>query len=382
MEFSARTETYPTDKRERYLAGMDLVTALRIHGSLIELPLLAGQQVITLGRKGDLRVDHRYLASIHIRFERVGAYLRAENVSTDKKNPIIFERRAVTECYLKPGDQFRIGDTIYYALNDEMRVARRSVAEILGETNDALVDDCLITAAVEPDRHVVVLGPTGGEQERLAQAVHWASTRRRNPFRPVPPTNKLGGADLRAIDGARDGTLMIWLPTKGRFDPAFIAQAVAPEAGVRLVICAHTPGKVHRSFPAEVAEGAKRITIEPIAARKAEIAMLLDRWFVERRSSLRFRALAPKVQDKLLSYRWPNNLEELSSAAKHLVSLTYYKSEREAERDTTVTRAASRAWRRRLRLPLPLVPEEPDAVPLAARSRGARRGATQKGEMK
>ena len=361
MVLAARTETYPSDQRGRYLGGMNLVTALRIHGSLIELPLLAGQEVITLGRKGDLRVEHRYLASIHVRFERVGDYLRAENVSTDKKNPLIFEHHEVTECYLKPGDQFQIGDTIYYALDQEMRLARRWVAEILG-TNDAVVDDCLITAAVEPDRHVVLLGETGGDQERLGRAIHWASTRRRNPFWSVPPTNKLGGADLQAIRGARDGTLLIWIPTRGKFDPAFVAQAVAPEAGVRLIICAHAPDKIYYSFPAAVVETAKRITIEPITARKDEIAVLLDRWFIERRSSLRFRALAPEVQDKLLSYTWPNNLQELSTAAEYLVLLTYYKSEREAERDTTLTRAASRAWRKRLMLPLPLVPDETDTA--------------------
>jgi hypothetical protein len=342
---------------------MDLVTALRIHGSPIELPLLAGQQVITLGRKGDLRVDHRYLASVQLRFERVGAYLRAENVSADKKTPLFVGRHEVNDCYLKPGDKFRIADTGYYALNDEMRLARRSVAEILGETKDAVVDECLITAVAESDRHVVLLGSEGAEQERLGRAMHWASTRRRSQFLAVPPTNKLGGADLQAIEDARDGTLLIWLPMKGRFDPAFVAQAVSPDAGVRLIICAHAPGKVHKSFPAEVSEDAKRITIEPISARKDEIPVLLDRWFIDRRSSLRFRALAPRVQDKLLSYRWPKNLQELNAAAKHLIMLTYYKSEREAERDNTVTRAASRAWRGRLRLPLPLVPEGVDSIP-------------------
>jgi hypothetical protein len=354
----ARTETYPSDKRGAYLGGTDLVTALRIYGSVIELPLLVGQQVTTLGRKGDLRVDHRYLAAVHVRFERAGGYLRAENVSTDKKNPIIFEHREVAECFLQPGDQFRIGDTTYYALNDEMRLARRWVAEILGETNDAAIDDCLITAAVDPDRPVVLLGPPGGDQQRMGQAIHWASTRRRHPFREVPPTNERGGADLQSIRDARDGTLLIWLPVKGRFDPVFVEHAVAPGARARLIICTHAPGKVAKSFPASVAENAKRITIAPLTARKHEIPVLLDRWFIEHRSSLRFGALAPKVQDKLLSYRWRKNLQELRGAAEHLALLAYYKSEREAERDTTVTRSESRAWRERLKLPLPLVPDD------------------------
>src|SRR5262245_34176498 len=227
MAALVRTETYPSDKRSVYLNGIDPITALRIYASLIELPLLPGQQITTLGRNGDLRVDHRYLSSVHVRFERVGGYLRAENVSTDRKNPIIFEHRQVIECYLQPGDKFQIGDTVYYALNDEMRAARRDVAEILGEANDAAIDDCLIAAAVDPDRPIVLHGPPGADQERLGQAIHWASVRRRHHFRNVLPTNVRGGADLQALRAARNGTLLLWLPTKGRFDQAFVEQAVS-----------------------------------------------------------------------------------------------------------------------------------------------------------
>lgn len=355
-----RTETYPPDKRAGYLSGADPITALRIYASLIELPLLPGQQVTTLGRDGDLRVEDRYLASVHLRFEHVGGYLRAENVSTARKNPLIFQHREVVECYLQPGDQFRIGDTVYYALNDEMRSARRTVGEILGETNDAVIDDCLITAVVDRDRPIVVLGPPGSDQERLGQAIHWASVRRRHPFRRVLATNARGSADLQALRDARDGTLLLWLPTKGKLDPAFVAHAVSPEAKARLILCTHALGKVARSFPASVADAAKRINIAPIKARKDEIPVLLNRWFIEARSPLRFSSLTSEVQDKLLSYRWRRNLEELREAAEHLVLLTHYTSEREAERDTGVTRSASRAFRDRLKLPLPLVPDDTD----------------------
>jgi len=354
-----RTPTFPSDKRSAYLSGIDPITALRIYASLIELPLLPGRQVTTLGRCGDLRVDDRYVSSVHVRFEHIGGYLRAEDVSSGK-NPLIFEHREVSECYLQPGDQFRIGDTVFYALNDEMRAARRTVGEILGEANDTAIDECLITAAVDPDRPVVLQGPPGGDQERLGQAIHWASVRRRHRFYNVPPTNARGSANVQALRDARDGTVLIWLPTKGRFDPAFVEHAVSPDAKARLVICTHAPGKVAKSFPASVAEGAKRITIAPIKARKNEIPVLLDRWFIDARSALRFGALTSKVQDKLLAYRWKRNLEELRDAAEHLVLLTYYKSEREAERDTAVTRSASQWFRRRLKLPLPLVPDDAD----------------------
>jgi hypothetical protein len=60
------------------------------------------------------------------------------------------------------------------------------------------------------------------------------------------------------------------------------------------------------------------------------------------------------------------NLQELQAAAEHLVLLSHYRSEREAERDNSTTRGESRAWRKRLKLPLPLVLNAPA---LAATSR-------------
>src|SRR5215470_6790705 len=150
-----RTETYPQDKRAGYLGGTDQPAALRIHGTPHELALLAGQLVFQLGRDGDLRANHPYLASLHLRIERQGNYLKLENISTNKKNALVFQGREVeTYCLVQPGDKFRIGDTVYYVLNEEMRMARRKVAQVLGETNDAAIDDCLIIAAKDANSHV------------------------------------------------------------------------------------------------------------------------------------------------------------------------------------------------------------------------------------
>ena len=382
-----RTRTYSLDKRAGFLGGTDLITALRIYGTTIELPLLAGQLFATLGREGDLQVDEPYHAKVHARFERVsGNSLRVENVSTGRKNPIIFGNREVSDFSIKPGDQFRIGDTIYYALNEEMRLTRRRVAEILGETQNTEIDDCLIAAAVDADRHIVLIGEPGSSQERLGQAMHQASTRRHNSFIPVPPTNVPGSANLQSIRDARNGTLLIWLPTRGRFDQDFISYVMAPQTQVRLIICASSAGKVSGSFPTSATDGAARFTIPPLQARKGEIPGLLNRWLVERRSSLRFEALAPTNQASLLSHRWPRNLQELQAAADHLALFSHYSSEREAERDHSATRGESRAWRRRLKLTLPLVqmlpsPPAPKAPASGTTSR-KRAGATSRKRVK
>jgi hypothetical protein len=358
----ARTETYPSEKRKGYLRGTDPVTALRVHGNPIELPFLAGQEVATLGRKGDLRVDHPYLSALHIRLERIsGDWLRVTNISEGRKNPLIFEHREVSECYIKPGNQFRIGDTIYYALNEEMRNARRTVTEVFGEPQCTEIDDCMIAAAVDADRHIVLIGEPGGGQEQLGRGIHRASTRRHNPFVDVPATRTLASiADLQLIRDARDGTLLLWVPMRGKLDQNFVSRILAPHTKVRLIICAHAPGKVDASFPAAATDEAPRFTIPPIRERKQEIPLLMDRWFVEEGSSLRFKAFVPEIQENLLAYRWPGNLRELQAAVTHLMLLARYRSEREATRDNSITRSESRMWRQRLKLPVPILPPAPD----------------------
>jgi hypothetical protein len=353
-----RTATYPSDQRG-YLGGSDQPAALRIYGTPHELPLLAGQLVFQLGREGDLRADHEYLSARHLRIERQGNDLRLENISANKKNALVFENREVaTFCLVRPGDTFKIGDTTYYVLNEEMRMARRKVAQILGLANDKAVDECLIIAAKDADRHVVLIGEGGSGQKSLANAIHQCSTRRRSSCISVPAASMPGSADPQCIEDARDGTLVIELPRDRKFDPVFVERVTAPGARVRLVICLQAAGKLARSFPPSITRNADTIEIASIRARKDELPAILDDWFVEHRSPLRFRDLDPRVQRNLRAHRWRDNLQELLEAAFHLTVLAQYASEREAERDLTFTRGKSRYWRAKMRLPLPIVPDK------------------------
>jgi transcriptional regulator of acetoin/glycerol metabolism len=353
-----RTATYPSDQRG-YLGGSDQPAALRIYGTPHELPLLAGQLVFQLGREGDLRADHEYLSARHLLIERQGNDLRLENISQNRKNALVFENREVaTYCLVRPGDTFKIGNTIYYVLNEEMRMARRKVAQILGFTNDKAVDDCLIIAAKDADRHVVLFGGIGSGQKSLANAIHQCSTRRRSNCISVPAASEPGSADPQRIEDAKDGTLVIELPKDRKFDQLFVDRLTAPGVRVRLVICLEAAGKLAKSFQPLVTRNADTIEIPRIQDRKDELPVILDDWFVEHRSSLRFRDLAADVQSKLRSYRWRENLQELLQAAFHLTVLAQYASEREAERDQTFTRSKSRYWRAKMRLPLPIVPKK------------------------
>jgi hypothetical protein len=359
-----RTEPFPYGERG-YFAGTDQITALGIHGTEIELAMLAGQAAFTLGRAQtcDLRADRRFLAPTHARIERLSnsSYLRVTNVSTGK-NEIVFKRSAQKEFHVGPGDAFQIGDTTYYALNDEMRLARPIAKEVFGAKRYAAIDDLLIAAVADSDRHIVLLGKPGSDQARLGHAIHVVSLRRRNRFLVIPSTHKPGSADLQTLRDARGGTILIWVPSKGKFDPSFTLAVLEPEARVRVIICAHSLRKADASFPAAVVSEAKHVAIEPLDKRKDEIACLLDHWFVNRRSALRFAALTEANRDTLLSYRWPGNLEELREASNHLAVLAHYRSERQAALDTRTSRSTSRRWRLRLRLRLPLLTTQPPAT--------------------
>lgn len=337
--------------------GADPITALRIYGTEIEFPLLTGQAAFTLGRSAhcDLRADLRYLAAVHARIERVAnrEWLRVMDVSSGK-NPIIFKASREHDFYLRPGDSFQIGKTTFYTLSDEMRLARPTAMEVLGTRHYAELDDLLIAAGLNANRHFVIIAEPGNDQERLGHAIHMASPRRRHPFKVIPPEPGPGGISPQMVRDARGGTMLIWLPPKRRFDPTAVAWMLAPEASLRLILCAPSIGKVNASFPPAVVGGAQEIAIAPLRERKDEIPQLLDYWLVSNRSRLRFAALTEQAQQKLRSYAWRGNLQELRVAADHLGQLAHFRSERQATSDTETTRSASRSWRKRLGLSLPL----------------------------
>lgn len=354
LAFVASTETCSTPGT---YYGTDPVTALRIYGTEIEFPLLTGQAVFTLGRSAhcDLRADLRYLAAVHVRIERVANHdwLRVTDVSSGK-NPVIFKSRRQHEFYMRPGDSFRIGKTVFYALSDEMRLARPIAMEVLGARHYAELDDLLIAAVLNADRHFVIIAEPGNDQERLGQAIHMASPRRRHLFKVIPPEPGPSEISPQMVRDARGGTMLIWLPPKRRFDPTALAWMLAPEASLRLVLCAPSIGKVNASFPPAVVGGAHEVEIAPLRKREDEIPQLLDHWLVSIRSRLRFAALTEQAQQELRAYAWRGNLRELRVAADHLSQLAHFRSERQATSDTEISRSASRNWRKRLGLSLPL----------------------------
>jgi hypothetical protein len=364
---SNHTKTYPRDRR-RYQSGPDMVTAIGVFGKGVTLPMLAGQDSFTFGHadRCDLRIDEQYLAPVHARIDRIAnsrASIRVTNVSSGKNEIVYNGEVAELEFEMGAGEWFEIGDSRYYALNEEMRLSRPAVMDVLGVRQHEAIDDLLIAAARESGRHILLLGETGCDQESLGRVIHQVSHRRHNRFFPLPERAKLDAATRNDLSDACNGSVLVHLHQKGKLDERLVAALVAPEAKLRLIICVRSPDKAEASFPAILVSDAKKIKIPPLRERIAEIPELLDRWFIARRSPLRFAALRTEVRESLLSHSWPGNLRELRTTMEHLAQLALYRSGRQATQAEQIPRGVFRGWLKKLnlkKLQFPLVSDKTD----------------------
>ena len=359
-----RTETYPRDRRG-YQTGPDLITALGVMGTGISLAMLVAQDAFTLGRAEscDLRVDIKYLAGVHVRFERIVnslANLRVVDVSSGKNDIVFLGEGAEREFVMGAGDWFEIGDTRYFAQNEEMRLARPKVAEILGIRKHQAIDELMIAAVQDSARPMLLEGESGSDQERLGRVIHQISHRRHNRFHHFPEGAKLDAAAKSAIRDARDGTVLVELHQKGALDGNFVDALVDPEAKIRLIISARSVDKAEASFPIALVNDAKKFRISPLRERVDEIGELLDKWLIARRSQLRYGMLPPDVREGLKAYDWRDNLQELRESADRFAELARYTSIHQAIKDSELTRSNIRSWMKRLNLKieLPLIPDK------------------------
>ena len=369
MDPDRTTETYPRDRR-RYQSGVDPITALGILGTDLVLPMLAAQLEFTLGRAAtcDLRVDSkhlasRYLASFHARIERIPvssqATIRVIDVSSGK-NDIVYNEVASKEFAIGAGDWFQIGETRYYALNEEMRLAWPKVMQILGIRHVAAISDLLVAAVRDSARHMLLLGEPGCDQERLARLIHRVSHRRHNQFHALPEQPKLTSTRHQDIQDTCSGTMLVHLYHKGKLHQRIVEMLLAPAADLRLIICARSPDKADASFPSDLLHDAKQIKIPSLRQRKSEIPELLDQWFIARHSLLRYSALRDELRAGIMAYTWPENLRELRDLASMLCRLASCRSVRKAMAECQVSRGELRSWEKKFNttLQFPLVASE------------------------
>lgn len=349
---SQRTASLPEGERGGFFDGVDLITALRQRGTEDEHVLLAGKSSFTLGSSQgcDVVIGRGYLSSSHCELERRGQRIRVHDL--DSKNGTYFAGRREPSFDIGPGDCFVAASTTLYALNEEMRLCRPVVSEVLGANRFEAIDDLLIAAV--RGSHMVVVSEPGNDQRRLAEAIHTASLRRRRHL--VQLTVRGGAPDPQMIQHAAGGTLFLDLPADGhRFEPAFVDSLLSAATNVRLIVSARSTADAMSSLGAELVGRSHLVTLAALRERVGDIASLLERWLINRRSALRVADLAPENQKALRAYRWPGNLEELREAADKLVVLAKHDSLRQAAQELDTPRTTLQRWVDGIGLSTPLV---------------------------
>ena len=355
-----RTPTFPRERRQ-YQSGVDPITALGVLGADIVLPMLAAQPEFTLGRAAscDLRVDRKYLASIHAHIQRIfvssHATIRITDVSTGK-NDIVYNEVASKDFAMGAGEWFQIGETRYYALNEEMQLAWPKVMEILGIRHIAATSDLLVAAARDSARYMLLLGEPGSDQERLGRLIHQASRRRHNQFLVLPELPNLNNTRRHDLQDACGGTVLVPLYRRGKLHERIVAMLTNPASNMRLIICARSLDKIDASFPSNLVHDAKEIVVPPLRDRKSDLPELINQWSIAAHSSLRFATLRDELRESILSYTWPENLGGLRAFANLLILLAHCRSPRQASKEFQISRGRLRGWGRKLntRIKFPL----------------------------
>jgi len=357
---SHRTASLPDDQRGTFFDGVDLITALRQRGTDVEHVLLAGQPTFSIGSSPscDISVEGGYLSTLHCVLERRGQRIRVHDQAS--KNGTFFSGRRESQFDIGPGDSFVAASTTFLALNEEMRLARPVVSEILGTERFEAIDDLLMVSV--RGSHVVVHAEPGNDQARLARAIHTASLRRRyHLVTASPATANQSTLDRQVIEHATGGTLLLQIDPEGvSFEQSFVELLLAPTSNVRIIASALSLDLAIRALGAELVGRSHQVTIGPVRERGGEIVSLLERWFIDRRSALRVTDFTEANRGALMRYRWPGNLEELRDAADRLVALAPHPSIRQAAPTLNISRSTLQRWLDAIGLTLPLCTIRPE----------------------
>jgi hypothetical protein len=352
-----RTDTLPEHQRGAFFEGNDAITALRVRGLDVEYPMLVGKTNFSLGSapECDIAIDSSYLSALHCVLERRGGRVRVHD--QDSRNGTFFAGRRETVFDIGPGDSFVTASTTLYALNEEMRLSRPVLAEIIGSSQSQTIDDALVAAVRGP--HILILGEPGNDQDRLARAIHTASLRRRRPMITVRDVPRTSDQQAQLVDGAARGSIVLRFgDSEVAVDMAFIALVLKPESNVRVVACAPTIEAATRGLGLDLVSRAHQIHVAPLRERLGDLLPLLERWFIDRRTSFRVSQLSEENREALCTYRWPGNLEELRLAADRLVQLAAFDSVRQAAPALDIPRTTLQRWLDNLGLTFPLLSKQ------------------------
>lgn len=320
----------PEALRGGTLEGPDVVTSLLRYGTAIEheLPLAGRRFTMGSAPDRDIAIQSPFVSARHCRLDR--KLLGLQVIDQGSKNGTFFEGKREKGFYLRPGTTFVVGALphCFLALNDEMRACHPELLEILGDSSEHTTrsetpsPSDLLLAAVHGG-HLLITSEPGCEQDRLARIVHRISRLRARPIVELDqiPIDRAAQLDLIRRRAARS-TLVLDLGAGVRLPEGFVSAVFSPRYRVRVIALARSIDIAGEALGGPYVRQMQHVWLAPVASRSEAIDRLLDRMFVERKSSLRMVDLTPDNQAALRAYRWPGNFASLREAADRLTTIT------------------------------------------------------------
>lgn len=300
------------------LPPADHVTALRVVGEDVELPLSLDQCSFTLGsarEQVDLWLRNPYASAIHVAIHRRDNKLWI--IDKGSSNGTYFAERREKASEVNAGDKFRIADQYLLCLDEQMRAVRPHLQWCLGLDAHALVDETLEIAATGD--HVLLLGEAGCEEEILARAIHDASPRRQGPF--VALTEGLCDY-VHVLESASKGSIFIDIARTGVLKAPFVNGLFSKSKyHARAIVAGAKYQKVEQIFGRPNARLLHQIDVPPLRKRGAEIPRLLDVLFAVHGSSRRADELGIAANEALIRFAWPNNFADLRRQVPKLLAV-------------------------------------------------------------
>lgn len=268
MPKAPRTITAPDGKLPPALHGADLVTAIREYGRPREHALPCERATFSIGSSSGCDVDVRseYVSGVHCTLTRRGTRLWVHDQSS--RNGTYVRGHLEATFLVVPGDTFTVATTRLLVVNENMRIARSSMAEVLGYDLDSGIDD-LLTCSVQ-DRPLLIIGPTGAGQLDLVRAVHETSVRRDRELVVAHRVPAAREKQKQLVAGAQRGTLA--LQVTGRpVDRIFLDMVLSHELRVRLVVLARSLQAASRSIDLDILTGMDMVEVRPLQERQGDI---------------------------------------------------------------------------------------------------------------
>jgi len=305
------------------LPAPDAVTALRIIGTSVEIPLSPDRKGFGVGREMipdlvQIALPSDFIGRHHATLRRKGGSLSVvdhESTNGTYKNDV---RRS--SCTVDPGETIRFADVRLLALDEHLRQLRNEVLPwCLGLDAHEFLDATIETIA--EGKPILLIGPPYCEQRVLAEAIHHASPRRQRAFVAVDTALKSDGERTAVLRHASEGSMFVDLHAIPPPTEFFVKHLFGTTYKVRPLISAPSYEKARVLLGDERVQQLRIIAVPSLAARRAEVPTLMDHWFAKQGSKCTVKRMRSDHIEALRNYEWPRNFEDLRRQGHRILAI-------------------------------------------------------------